>query len=670
MHASAGWYGDHTVDATSDGVTVRKGLDLDTLALPALKFEIRSERDDPVGVRVVDRLPTAVDPNRVGVHADFAADQWTAFEDGRVAFTTRLDPDRPVVTLYGIWMDDPSRVHELLGSPDVKVTSDPDAPSLDPIGEPVSLPTVDDSLRSVGPDALADLRADVEAALTGARAEPTESPTALPGSTTDGPDAGSEDAEGTMGDHAWTYPVERRGTGRIAAPTHADLDDLLEDETGRTDETDADGERGRAACEVGEDHVYLRAALADTHHGGGGALLLQELANAFHVVARRVTGDAERATVDAVVETPLGGDAVLRALADREQVTDALVSPLVGDRDDATGIDAKPEEATATADREDTEELSIEPNDEGVEVVLNADGKRFTELKAEFEVETDTDALEDELARLELPGVDTSEEPSIDELVDGDDAFDATSDDAEFVPASVDDEEALSFEDDPADATELNFAADAADATDATHAADATEGNDATHAADATHATDGNDATHATDGNDATDATHATDAADATDGDDDGFDLGAFAAADEDTDLAVADDDTDLMPFEFDAPSRAPASEASRSAATDDADGDVEQDELPTTADVADDGLGEPTAADPAGDADVVEVPAGELAAMRSEMRELRDRVATLESELAAVRADLARERGVDSRPTVGDGGESVEAVDGADDGD
>ena len=54
MHASAGWYGDHTVDATSDGVTVRKGLDLDTLALPALKFEIRSERDDPVGVRDVD----------------------------------------------------------------------------------------------------------------------------------------------------------------------------------------------------------------------------------------------------------------------------------------------------------------------------------------------------------------------------------------------------------------------------------------------------------------------------------------------------------------------------------------------------------------------------------------------------------------------------------------
>jgi len=642
MHASAGWYGDHTVDATSDGVTVRKGLDLDTLALPALKFEIRSERDDPVGVRVVDWLPTAIDPNRVGVHADFAADQWTAFEDGRVAFTTRLDPDRPVVTLYGIWMDDPSRVHELLASPDVTVTSDPDAPSLDPVGEPVGLPTVDDSLRSVGPDALADLRADVEAALTGARAEPTEAPTALPGSTTDGSDAGGGDAEGTMGDHAWTYPVERRGTGRIAAPTHADLDDLLEDETGRADETGADGERGRGASEVGEDHVYLRAALTETHHGGGGALLLQELANAFRVVARRVTGDAERATVDAVVETPLGGDAVLQALADRGQVTDALVSPLVGDRDDATGIDAEPEEETAAAHREDTEELSIEPDDEDVEVVLNADGQRFTELKAEFEVETDTDALEDELAGLELPGVDTSEEPSIDELVDGDGAFDdAASTDGEFVPASVDDEDALSFDADPADATELDFATDADDAP---------EADDAATAGDAPEADD------------------AATADDAVDADDDGFDLGAFAEADD----AAADDDAEMAPFEFDAASQAPDSETSSSAATEDtdADADVEEGEPPTTSGVADDGLGEPTAADAAGDADVVEVPAGELAAMRSEMRELRDRVATLESELAAVRADLARDGGVDSRPAVGDGGESVEAVDGVDDGD
>jgi hypothetical protein len=643
MHASAGWYGDHTVDATSDGVTVRKGLDLDTLALPALKFEIRSERDDPVGVRVVDRLPAAIDANRVGVHADFAADQWTAFEDGRVTFTTRLDPERPVVTLYGIWMDDPSRVHELLGSPDVKVTTDPNAPSLNPIGESVRLPTVDDSLRSVGPDALADLRADVEEALTGARAEPAEPATALPGSTPDGEDGGSEDAEGTMGDHAWTYPVDRRGTGRIAAPTHADLDDLVEDEPG------SDDDRGPGTGSVGDDHVYLRAALTETHHGGGGALLLQELANAFHVVARRVTGDAERATVDAVVKTPLGGDAVLKALADREQVTDALVSPLFGDRDDATGIDAEPDGEAATADRADTEELSIEPDDEDVEVVLNADGERFSELKSEFEVETDTDALEDELAGLNLPGVDTSEEPSIDELVDGGDAFDddATGD-AEFVPASVEDEESPTFEDDPADATELDFAADGEfGAEDAGGANDAGGGS-----SDADSATAANAATGTT-----------VDAAD--DGaDGDGFQLGEFADAD--VDEAQADDDTEVAPFEFDAEPEAAASEASAPESTED------ETDLDSNADDDGDAPGEPTTADLAGaeDAHVVAMPAREIAAIRSEMRELRDRVATLESDLAAVRANLARERDVDSRPTVGDGGESIEAVDGVDDSD
>ncbi|WP_323677144.1 hypothetical protein [Halorubellus sp. PRR65] len=639
MHASAGWYGDHTVDATSDGVTVRKGLDLDTLALPALKFEIRSEREDPVGVRVVDRLPTAVDPDRVGVHADFGADQWTAFEDGRVTFTTRLDPERPVVTLYGIWIDDPSRVHELLKGPDVKVATDPDAPSLDPVGDEVRLPTVDDSLRSVGPSALEDLRADVEEALTGARAEPAEPATALP--APDGDD-GNRDGDvtepaGTMGDHAWAYPVERRGTGRIAAPTHADLDDLVDDEV------DADGDRGRGRDVVGENHVYLRAALTDTHHGGGGALLLQELANAFQVVARRITGDAERATVDAVVETPLGTDAVLSALTDREQVTDALVSPLVGDREDATGIGAEPEEETETAAREGTEEVSIEPDDEDVEVVLNADGERFSELQAEFEQETDTDALEDELRELELPGVDTSEEPSIDDLVAGDDAFDDDGADG-FVPASVDgDDESFSFDDaDATDGTELDFAADVTEDADVTADDGTASADDGLASADDGAGVDASTASADEAPFDFTaDAAEATFVdADATGADDDG-DHTDDDGHDPLLDLAVDDDATD-DPVAADA--------------TDDT---VAADQASADA---------PTAA--TADATTVEVPARELAALRTEMRELRDRVATLESELAAVRTDLPRERGVDSTPTVGDGGDSFEHVDGVDEDD
>ena len=635
MHASAGWYGDHTVDATSDGVTVRKGLDLDTLALPALKFEIRSDRSDPVGVRVVDHLPAAVDPDRVGVHADFGADQWTAFEDGRVTFTTRLDPERPVVTLYGIWIDDPSRVHELLKGPEVKVASDPDAPSLDPVGDEVRLPTVDDSLRSVGPSALADLRADVEEALTAARAEPTEPATALPAPDGEDVDVDATEPAGTMGDHAWAYPVERRGTGRVAAPTHADLDDLLDNES-KDDGDDGDdgGERGRGAGSVGENHVYLRAALSETHHGGGGALLLQELANAFHVVARRITGDAKRATVDAVVETPLGADAVLNALTDREQVTDALVSPLVGDPDDATGIAAEPDEDTEAAAREGTEEVSIEPDEEDVEVVLNADGKRFSELQAEFEQETDTDALEAELRDLELPGVDTSEEPSIDELVAGGDALDADDDADGFVPASVDgDDDAFSF-DDPAgtDATELDFAADGAfDAADDADDADAAD-------------------------DDAQDALQFDDVDDGTDGET----TAADGAASADGASADADDaEPPAVPaFEFAAD------------ADEDATPDADASEDPVAADA--DANSDPAVADADADAvgEMVEVPARELAALRTEMRELRDRVATLESDLAAVRSDLARERAADSTPPVDEGIESLDPIDGVEDDD
>ncbi|MFC6953006.1 hypothetical protein [Halorubellus litoreus] len=649
MHASAGWYGDHTVDATSDGVTVRKGLDLDTLALPALKFEIRSDRADPVGVRVVDHLPAAVDPDRVGVHADFGADQWTAFEDGRVTFTTRLDPERPVVTLYGIWIDDPSRVHELLKGPDVKVASNPDAPSLDPVGDEVRLPTVDDSLRSVGPSALEDLRADVEEALTGARAEPAEPATALPAPDGADGDADATEPSGTMGDHAWAYPVERRGTGRVAAPTHADLDELLDHETDADD--GSDGDSGRGAESIGENHVYLRAALTDTHHGGGGALLLQELANAFQVVARRITGDAKRATVDAVVETPLGADAVLNALTDREQVTDALVSPLVGDPEDATGIDAEPDEDTEAAAREGTEEVSIEPDEEDVEVVLNADGERFSELQAEFEQETDTDALEDELRDLDLPGVDTSEEPSIDDLVAGDDAFDASDDADGFVPASVDgDDDAFSFDDTAgADATELEFAADGA------FDADASTDDDQQDVLQFDDAED--DAVTADDGEGAADGA-SVDADDS-----DPAEVAAFEfAADADEDATADADDVDATDLvdasdDVDATDLVDASDAD----VHDAEGD-----LPVEGDASED----PAAADVEAVGEMVEVPARELEALRTEMRELRDRVATLESDLAAVRSDLARERAADSTPTVGDGGEALEPVDGVEDDD
>jgi hypothetical protein len=646
MHASAGWYGDHTVDATNDGVTVRKGLDLDTLALPALKFEIRSDRDHPVGVRVVDDLPTSVDPDRVGVHTDFGADQWTAFEDGRVTFTTRLDPERPVVTLYGIWLDEPDRAHELLGRPSVKVTSDPDAPSLEPVGDEVRLPTVDDSLRSVGPEMLADLRADVEDALTAARAEPTEPATALPapGDTNDGDDA---DPDVTMGDHAWTYPVERMGTGRIAAPTHADLDALVDDEP------DADAERGRDAVGVGEGHVYLRAALADTHHGGGGALLLQELANAFKVVARRITGDDDSATVDAVVKTPLGTDAVLQALADRDQVTDALVSPLVGDPADATGIDAEPEDDTETADRDDTEEVSIEPDEEDVEVVLNADGERFSELKAEFEVETDTDVLEDELAEMELPGLDTSDEPSIDELVAGDDIDEDRDDETAFVPASVDGSDALSFDDDDtADETGLDFAADAANAFGADAATDDAPDDDAAVATEGALETD---------------------------------DTGVAADSAFETDESSHEDEggEDGDAFEF-ATSEAVASPDTKDDATADSESWTADDDA-TTGDEADVSVASASenesdlldvAADDVDDVQTVEVPVEEFRALRAELRELRDRVATLEADLVDVRAARALERDHEPETATADGagtattegGDSYDDVDASDD--
>jgi len=155
--------------------------------------------------------------------------------------------------------------------------------------------------------------------------------------------------------------------------------------------------------------------------------------------------------------------------------------------------------------------------------------------------------------------VDTGAEPSIDELVDGDDAAFSPDEDGGFVPASVDgDDEDFAFD----------FGTD-----------EVTEPDDGT------------------------------------------VDDGAVDGGAEADDDVQADDDA---AFGFDSVPAFDPSEASGFVPADETDaGDAD----------AADGAGD------AGEADVetVEVPVEDLAALRAEVRGLRDRVATLESELEAV---------------------------------
>lgn len=127
---------DAPVGVSSGGVTVTKEFEGEEFAVPAIKFEIRSEADEPVQFRLTDYIPTDFPMDSVGFHPDFENENWTAYKDHRVRFERTIDPDEVVTTVYGIRLSDPEEAPEFLGKPELaEVTSD-DGESDDPLAEP------------------------------------------------------------------------------------------------------------------------------------------------------------------------------------------------------------------------------------------------------------------------------------------------------------------------------------------------------------------------------------------------------------------------------------------------------------------------------------------------------------------------------------------------------
>ncbi|MFB6112273.1 MAG: hypothetical protein ABEJ35_07045 [Halobacteriaceae archaeon] len=93
-----------------DGVTVEKTFDADRFPLPAVTFEINSERDQALEVTITDDVPPEVDMEQVGLHPDYHADSWTPKAEGQVEFNYELDPGESLTTIYG--------VHDVEASPD------------------------------------------------------------------------------------------------------------------------------------------------------------------------------------------------------------------------------------------------------------------------------------------------------------------------------------------------------------------------------------------------------------------------------------------------------------------------------------------------------------------------------------------------------------------------
>jgi predicted nucleic acid-binding Zn-ribbon protein len=200
------------VTVTADGVTVTKSYEPERFSVPAIAFGIRSERDTPATIRIVDTVPEGVSVDDIGFHPEYGREHWEV--DGRDAIFERdLDADAEELTVYGVRAVGEDTIERFITEPALDVTGEES--TADPATEPgsTSEPAAE-SASTTGAGSTAGAGASTAGESTAAEA------TASGGGATDGTDA----TAGTGGDaSADVASAESTGTapGGAAPPSAA-----------------------------------------------------------------------------------------------------------------------------------------------------------------------------------------------------------------------------------------------------------------------------------------------------------------------------------------------------------------------------------------------------------------------------------------------------------------
>ncbi|MEF8778890.1 MAG: hypothetical protein V5A36_08260, partial [Natronomonas sp.] len=112
------------VTVASDGVTVEKSFEPDDFPVPAIAFNIDSERDAAVSVRLVDTVPDDVAPENIGFHPKYGAEFWDV-EDGRIVFNRELAPGESYTTVYGLRGGDADTATKFMSEPTIDSVDPP-----------------------------------------------------------------------------------------------------------------------------------------------------------------------------------------------------------------------------------------------------------------------------------------------------------------------------------------------------------------------------------------------------------------------------------------------------------------------------------------------------------------------------------------------------------------
>ena len=275
----------HGMTVARGGIVVAKRLDVESLPLPAVSYELRSEREERTEVTLVEQLPPTVEPDRVGYHPEYGGEGWTCYDGGELVWRGELAPGKSRRVVLAVWLDAPETAPSLLTPPTVE------------------------SVRTVAREA--DPQVLDETLLTGA-----------------GSSAGTSAVAERVPDAALRQDAE-------AVPTLAELPDpgdgLHAPPRAVVDEA-ADAIVGGGSDEDHDRYYHLRLSVESADRGAREVSVLEDLTNALSVLyadADDRDGGSWR-VLDVAIGTNWQAERIVTALGDDHRVSGLVVTELTG----------------------------------------------------------------------------------------------------------------------------------------------------------------------------------------------------------------------------------------------------------------------------------------------------------------------------------------------------
>ncbi|MFC6865295.1 hypothetical protein ACFQGE_17750 [Halomicroarcula sp. GCM10025817] len=113
-----------TVTASADGVTVTKRFEEDDFPVPAIAFNVVSQRTEAVTLRLVDSVPDDVAVEDLGFHPEYGSEYWDITDD-QITFERELEPESEYTTVYGIRATGTDDIEKFLTEPVIEGVDPP-----------------------------------------------------------------------------------------------------------------------------------------------------------------------------------------------------------------------------------------------------------------------------------------------------------------------------------------------------------------------------------------------------------------------------------------------------------------------------------------------------------------------------------------------------------------